>query len=71
MSANEPNLGEDSVVGESCLDHSGIAREESSQNERCPAKAPDLSAKICYTFIIATLAGGFMNLERVGGLPLP
>jgi hypothetical protein len=67
-SPNEPNLGEHSVLGESCLDHSGIVREKPSQNKRCLSSKFD---QICGTFVIAFLAGGFMNLERVGGLPLP
>jgi hypothetical protein len=64
----EPPLGEDSVLGEPCLDRSGLAREKSSQNKRCLSSKFD---QICGTFIVAFLAGGFMNLERVGGLPLP
>jgi len=56
------------VLGDRCLDRSGTANEKSSQSNKCVSSKFD---QICGTFIIAFLAGGFMNLERVGGLPLP
>ena len=48
------------VLGESCLDHSGIVREKPSQNKRCLSSKFD---QICGTFVIAFLAGGSLRLR--------
>merc|ERR1719440_238572 len=64
----EPPLGEPSVLGERCLARSGPVEEKKPESKRCLSSKFD---QICGTFIIAFLAGGFMNLERVGGLPVP
>jgi hypothetical protein len=66
----EPALGEPSVLGDRCLvnDRSGPVKEKASESKHCVTSKFE---QIFGTFIIAFLAGGFMNLERLGGLPVP
>jgi hypothetical protein len=51
----------------------GLAREDVLREEpgrekpRCESKMPAFTT----TFVIAFMAGGFMNVERVQGLPIP
>jgi len=44
-----------------------VLRQEPGREKRCESKLPAFTT----TFVIAFMAGGFMNVERIQGLPIP
>lgn len=44
-----------------------LREEPGAREKRCESKLPAFTT----TFVIAFMAGGFMNVERIQGLPIP
>jgi len=59
---------EDTVPAGAGLVREDVLREEPGREKpRCESKMPAFTT----TFVIAFMAGGFMNVERIQGLPIP